>query len=54
MSDGAISSYHTGGANTAMLDGSVRYLSKQMDPKVLKSMLEGVHSDEVGAVTSDE
>ena len=45
-SDGAISSYHTGGAQVVMLDGAVRFLSQSVDRKVLQQMLNGVASNE--------
>ncbi len=52
-SDGAISSYHTGGANVAMLDGSVRFIPAQIDRKVLVPMLEGVRDDEVESLIEE-
>jgi len=45
-SDGVLSSYHTDGATTAMLDGSIRFLSKSIDKSILKRMLYGVGPDE--------
>ena len=45
-SDGALSSYHTGGVQVAKLDGAVMFLSKSIDPKVLKQLLNGVGPDE--------
>ncbi len=45
-SDGAVSSYHTSGAQVAMLDGTVRFLSSSVDRKVLAQMLHGVGNDE--------
>lgn len=38
-SGGIISSYHTGGANTAMLDGSIHFLSEEIDADVLQRLL---------------
>lgn len=35
---GGIGSYHTGGVNTVFVDGSVRFLSENTDPEVLKSL----------------
>ncbi len=45
-SGGALSSYHTGGATAAMLDGSTRFLSKSVDKVILERMLIGVSADE--------
>jgi prepilin-type processing-associated H-X9-DG protein len=33
-----VSSFHSGGANAAFADGSVRYLNEDIDPRVLKAL----------------
>ncbi|MEZ6063510.1 MAG: DUF1559 domain-containing protein [Planctomycetaceae bacterium] len=38
QSDGLLSSYHTTGAHVGMADGSVRFMSKDIDPQVLKKL----------------
>jgi len=38
-SPGAVSSYHPHGGFVAMADGSVRFLTNQTDPNVLKALL---------------
>lgn len=38
-SRGVASSYHPGGANILMADGSVRFVSQQIDPKTLQAIL---------------
>jgi Protein of unknown function (DUF1559) len=47
-SDGVVSSYHSGGAFGLLTDGSVRYLSKDIDPKVLKALTTIDAGDDVG------
>jgi prepilin-type processing-associated H-X9-DG protein len=37
-SDSEISSYHSGGANVALADGSVRFLPQTIDPKTIKAL----------------
>lgn len=37
-SRGILSGYHTGGANAALLDGSVQFLSEDIDSKVLRQL----------------
>jgi prepilin-type processing-associated H-X9-DG protein len=39
QSSGVISSYHPAGGHVAMADGSVRFVSDQIDPQVLKAAL---------------
>ena len=39
LSDGIMSSHHTGGAQAALADGSVRFISADTDPKILKALL---------------
>ncbi|HEY3963901.1 MAG TPA: DUF1559 domain-containing protein [Planctomycetaceae bacterium] len=38
FSSSILSSYHTGGAYVALADGSVRFLSEKIDPKVLQAL----------------
>jgi hypothetical protein len=37
-SDGIASSYHTGGAHVALVDGAIRFLSQNIDPATLKAL----------------
>ena len=39
QSDSLISSWHMDGAQVALADGSVRFMSSSTDPKILKSLL---------------
>ena len=39
QSDGVASSYHLGGANVLMADGSVKYLSQNVDQEILKKVI---------------
>ena len=39
FSDGITSSHHTGGAQAALADGSVRFISADTDPNILKALL---------------
>jgi prepilin-type processing-associated H-X9-DG protein len=44
-----ISSYHPGGVNTALCDGSVRLLKDSMNPQLVKAMITIDESDQVTA-----
>lgn len=46
-SPGLLSSYHRGGANVLMADGSVRFLSEKIDPAVLDALLTADGGDDV-------
>jgi len=48
LSDGIMSSHHTGGAQVAMADGSVRFISADTDPKILKALLTVHGKDAIG------
>ncbi|MEJ7595305.1 MAG: DUF1559 domain-containing protein [Planctomycetaceae bacterium] len=48
LSDGIMSSHHTGGAQAALADGSVRFISADTDPKLLKALLTVDGKEEVG------
>ena len=48
FSDGIMSSHHTGGAQAALADGSVRFISADTDPKILKALLTVDGNEEVG------
>lgn len=47
-SDGVGSSYHAGGAQAALADGSVRFLSQQISPDVLRALATAAAGDPVG------
>ncbi|MEZ6062573.1 MAG: DUF1559 domain-containing protein [Planctomycetaceae bacterium] len=47
-SGGVLSSYHVGGAQMGLADGSVRFVSDRIDPNVLKSLLTKSGGEEVG------
>ena len=47
-SAGWLSSYHAGGTQVLMADGSVRFLSAQTDPAVLKKLATVDGGEEVG------
>ena len=46
-SDGFASSYHGGGAQVLMFDGSVRFLGRDVEPAVVRAMLSPRAGDEV-------
>ena len=46
--DGIMSSHHTGGAQAALADGSVRFISADTDPNILKALLTVDGKEEVG------
>ena len=48
LSNGIMSSHHTGGAQAALADGSVRFISADTDPKILKALLTVDGQEEVG------
>lgn len=47
-SPGLLSSYHRGGTNVLMADGSVRFLSQKTDPAVLNALLTADGGDDPG------
>jgi type II secretory pathway pseudopilin PulG len=47
-SDGIASSYHEGGAQAALADGSVRFLSAQIDESVLRALTTATEGEPVG------
>ncbi len=48
LSAGILSSYHTAGANAALADGSVRFISADTDPTILKALLTVDGGEKVG------
>ncbi len=47
-SDGLMSSYHTGGVQVLLADGSVHFLSENIDPEVISSLITRNGGEDVG------